>query len=113
PAASVWARQFMLSDTHTISPAMINDLRLNYTRGRFSGVPASEWDPKTGQNLNTILGLPNITQGGVPLLPYIGSGGSTTADDREERYNIADIVYWTKGAMSWKFGVDLSHSLQN
>ena len=26
----------MLADTHTFSPTMFNDLRLNYTRGRFS-----------------------------------------------------------------------------
>ena len=34
-------------------------------------------------------------------------------EDREERYALTDIVYKTHGSMSLKFGVDLSHSLQN
>ena len=34
-------------------------------------------------------------------------------EDKEERYALTDIVYKTTGAMSWKFGVDASHSLQN
>src|SRR6185369_8500296 len=121
------ARQAMLADTHTFSPTLINDLRLNYTRGRFSTTAAPEFDANSGQNLNTILGLPNLTKGGVPLFnglfpgsslgggattaTGLGSGGSTSAEDREERYEVADIVYKTHGNMSWKFGVDVSHAL--
>ena len=124
-----WAKQAMIADTHTISPTMFNDLRINYTRGRFSNTAAAEFDATTGRNLNTELGLPNITVGGVPLLgglfpgsslgggsstaTGLGSGGSTSVEDREERYGITNIVYKNYGNMSWKFGVDLSHSLQN
>ena len=124
-----WAKQAMMAYTHTFSPTTFNDLRLNYTRGRFSTTAAPEYDAQTGSNLNTILGLPNLTKGGVPLLgglfpgssvggggstaTGLGSGGSTSADDKEERYAITDILYKNTGAMSWKFGVDASHSLQN
>ena len=124
-----WAKQGMLADTHTISPTMFNDLRLNYTRGRFSNTTSPQYDASTGENLNTLLGLPNITKGGVPglngLFPGsslggggstatgIGGGGSTQVEDREERYALTDILYKTSGTMSWKFGVDVSHSLQN
>jgi hypothetical protein len=124
-----WAKQAMLADTHTFSPTIFNDLRLNYTRGRFSTTTSPEYDATTGKNLNTILGLPNITKGGVPLLgglfpgsstgggsstaTGLGSGGSTQAEDREERYSITDIVYWQRGTMSWKFGTDISHARQN
>ncbi len=124
-----YAKQAMLADTHTVSPTLFNDLRLNYTRGRFSSTAAAEYDAVSGQNLNTTLGLPNITTGGVPafggLFPGssiggggstatgFGQGGSTNLEDREERYAITDIVYWQRGSMSWKFGVDISHSLQN
>jgi len=124
-----WGKQAMLADTHTFSPTVFNDLRLNYTRGRFSNTVAPEWDPSTGQNLNTLFGLPTITKGGLPsfnsLFPgsSLGGGGSTATgfggagsteeDDREERYAITDIVYKQRGNMSLKFGVDLSHSLQN
>jgi len=124
-----WGEQAMLADTHTISATVLNDLRLNYTRGRFSNTVDPEWDPSTGANLNTQLGLPSITHGGLPsfnsLFPGSSLGGgsstatgfggasSTEEDDREERYGITDIVYKTHGNMSFKFGVDLSHSLQN
>jgi len=61
-----WARQAMLADTHTISPTLFNDLRINYTRGRFSNAVDPQYDPATGANLNTQLGLPSITKGGLP-----------------------------------------------
>lgn len=124
-----WGRQVMLADTHTFSPTTINDLRLNYTRGRFSATVAPQWDPTTGQNLNTAFGLPSITNGGLPtfsgLFPSksFGNGGSTAtgfggaastqSETREERYAITDIVYKNLGKMSLKFGVDMSHALQN
>ncbi len=123
------AKQVMLADTHTISATTLNDLRLNYTRGRFSNTTAPEYDATSGQNLNTVFGLPNLTKGGVPLFNTLfpgsspnggsstatglGSGGSTSVEDREERYAVTDIFYKTVGNMSWKVGVDVSHSLQN
>ncbi len=124
-----WAKQLMIADTHTLSARMINELRLNYTRGRFSSTTAPEYDAVTGQNLNTDLGLPNITKGGVPLFNGLfpgsslggggstatgfGSGASTESEDRDERYGITDTFSWIRGRMSWKFGVDLSKALQN
>jgi hypothetical protein len=124
-----WGQQAMIADTHTFSPTVINDIRLNYTRGRFSNTVDPQWDPYTGANLNTALGLPSITPGGLPsfntLFPGsslggggstatgFGGAGSTNVEDREERYAFTDIVYNSHGNMSLKFGVDMSHSLQN
>ncbi len=111
------SRQIMLADTHTFSPRVLNDLRLNYTRGRFSGTLTKEFDPLTGRNLNAELGLPNITPGGLPNLAFelgsfggIGSVGSGLRENIEERFGLTDIVYVTRGNMAWKFGVDLSHA---
>jgi len=71
------------------------------------------------------LGLPSLTVGGTPLFQFssdsngfdaftnIGSSGSTNNYDVEERYNIGDTLYWTRGKMNWKLGVDLDHSLLN
>jgi hypothetical protein len=124
-----WGKQAMLADTHTFSPTMFNDLRLSYTRGRFSNTVDPQWDPATGANLNTQLGLPSITKGGLPTFGSLfpgsslgggsstatgfGGAGSTNEDDKEERYDIANIVYKSHGNMSFKFGVDVNHSLQN
>ncbi len=124
-----WGKQAMLADTHTFTPTLFNDIRLNYTRGRFSNTVAPQYDPSTGTNLNTAFGLPSITNGGLPTFQNLfpgksfgnggstatgfGGAGSTQVDDREERYAITDIVYKNLGSTSLKFGVDVSHSLQN
>ncbi len=128
-AAYSWAKQAMVAVTQTLTPTLINDIRLNYTRGRFSSTVDPQWDPYTGANLNTELGLPNITKGGLPTFSGLfpgsspgnggstatgfGGAGSTNAEDREERYAFTDIVYKSLGNKSLKFGVDMSHSLQN
>jgi len=112
-AEYTYSKQAMIAYTHVFTPALFNDLRLNYTRGRFSTTIGQKYDVNTGQNLNTVLGLPSLTHGGVPSLPFIGGQGSSSQDDTEERYGITDIVYLTRGSMSWKFGIDLSHALQN
>jgi hypothetical protein len=124
-----WGMQGMIADTHTFGPTVLNDLRLNYTRGRFSNTVDPQWDPSTGANLNTAFGLPSITKGGLPsfntLFPGsslgggsstatgFGGAGSTNVEDREERYAVTDIIYKSHGSMSLKFGVDMSHALQN
>jgi outer membrane receptor protein involved in Fe transport len=108
-----FSRQAMIDYTHVFTPRLFNDLRLNYTHGRFSTTVAPQFDVNTGQNLNTILGLPSLLHGGVPSLPFIGGQGSSSQDDTEERYGLSDILYLVRGNMSWKFGIDVSHSLQN
>ncbi len=124
-AAYSWARQFVIADTHIITNRVMNDLRLNYTRGTFSEDYSPEFNIKTGRNISTELGLPSLTKGGMPLFQFgsdsngydaftnIGSSASTNNYNTEERYNIVDMVYWDRGAMRWKFGVDLTHALLN
>ena len=114
------SKQFMLADTHAISPSLLNDLRLNYTRGRFSNTFGPQWDVKTGANLSTMYGLPSMTQGGLPVISdglgtygQIGEGGSILGDDTEERYNAADFVHIIRGNMSITAGVDVTHELLN
>jgi hypothetical protein len=107
------AQQSLLTYTKTISPTMVNDFRLNYTRGVFSLTEAEPWDPTNGINLNTLLGLPSILHGGVPGLPDLGGQGSTENNDVEERYSITNILYKTHGNMSIKIGGDINKALQN
>ena len=117
------AKQVVISDTHTFTPAVLNELRVNYTRGVFSEDFRPEYSIKTGKNLSTELGIPSLTVGGMPLFNFnadgpnafssIGAGGSTNNFNVEERYNVNDILYWNRGAMSWKFGVDLNHEILN
>jgi hypothetical protein len=117
------SKQAVITHTHIFSPRIINELRVNYTRGVFSEDFGPEYSIKTGRNLSNELGLPTLTKGGLPLFNVsadgpnafasIGSSGSTNNFNVEERYNINDIVNFTQGAMSWKFGVDLNYELLN
>lgn len=118
------ARQILITDNHIFTPTLINDLRLNYTRGVFSEDFSPEFSIKGGRNLATELGLPSLTEGGIPLFQIsadggynaftdIGSSGSTNNFNVEERFNINDIVYWTRGSQTWKFGVDLNYARLN
>lgn len=113
------ARQFVLAFNNIVTPTIVNDLRLNYTRGNFSEDYSPEFSIKGGRSAARELGLGAVTEGGIPLFlttqdgstyagSDIGSAASTNNFNVEQRYNINDIVYWTKGNMTWKFGVDLS-----
>jgi hypothetical protein len=116
------SNQYMLSDTQILSPRIVNELRLAYTRADFSGQFAPQYSALSGENLSTENGLPSLTKGGMPLINVydntssianIGSQISTLGTSIEQQYQIADNVYITKGAMTWKFGVDLSKALLN
>ncbi len=117
------AKQLLLSYTHLFSATLVNDLRLNYTRGVFSEDFGPMFSIIGGRNLATELGLPSLTQGGLPLFQIsgdnggnigynafadVGSSGSTNNYNVEQRYNINDVVSWSRGSMTWKFGVDLN-----
>ena len=112
------ARQFLVAFNNIINPQFVNDLRLNYTRGNFSEDYSPEFAIKTGRSYAGDVGLPHLTQGGIPLFLIsrdnnyvnadIGSAASTNNFNVEQRYNISDIAYWTRGNKTWKFGVDLN-----
>ncbi len=112
------ARQFLVAFNNILKPTVVNDLRLNYTRGNFSEDYSPEFAIKSGRSLAGELGLPHLTPGGIPLFfiardgnytgADIGSAASTNNFNVEQRYNISDILYWTHENMTWKFGVDLN-----
>ncbi len=117
------AKQYLLTFNNIITPTIVNDLRLNYTRGNFSEDFSPEFSIKNGRSLSEEYGLPHLTKGGLPLFfltqdngyvgADLGAGGSTNNFNVEERFNINDVVYWTRGNKSWKFGVDLNHARLN
>ena len=117
------SKQYVVSHTRIFTPSLVNELRVNYTRGVFSEDFSPEYSIKTGRNLSKELGIPTLTAGGLPLFNVsadgpnafasIGSSGSTNNFNVEERYNINDIANWTHGSMNWKFGTDLNYELLN
>jgi hypothetical protein len=114
------AGQYLLTFNNIITPSIVNDLRLNYTRANFSEDFSPEFAIKTGRSFAEEIGLRHLTPGGIPLFfltqdtgyvnADIGAGGSTNNFNVEQRYNISDIVYWNRGNMAWKFGVNLERA---
>ena len=114
------AGQYLLTFNNIITPSLVNDLRLNYTRANFSEDFSPEYAIKTGRSFAEEIGLRHLTPGGIPLFfltqdngyvnADIGAGGSTNNFNIEQRYNISDIAYWNRGNMSWKFGVNLERA---
>lgn len=114
------AQQMLLTFNNIVTPSLVNDLRLNYTRANFSEDFSPEFAIKTGRSFAEEIGLDHLTPGGIPLFLLtqdngytradIGSGGSTNNFNIEQRFNISDIVYWNRGNMSWKFGVNLERA---
>src|SRR5260370_34385271 len=60
--------QYTISDTHIISPTIVNELRLAYTRADFSGQLSPELDVKPGRTLDRELALPSLTTPRPPLV---------------------------------------------
>jgi hypothetical protein len=106
-----WSRQVLLTDTHAFGSSLVNDLRLNYTYGRFTRNFPPGFDATTGRNLSTELGLPSLTAGGLPeFITGAGSIGwsqSQQNENAEHTYNVADSASWVRGSKTWRFGFDL------
>jgi hypothetical protein len=119
------SKQFVISDTHTFTANVINELRLDYIRGTFSDDYSPEFSIKGGRNLATEFGIPSLTSGGMPLFQIssdanaynafanIGSAGSTNNYNVEERYDASDTISWIRGNHSLKFGGNVDHALLN
>lgn len=75
------------TDTQTIGPTMINEVRFQYIREASNGSPA--------------LVAPAISVPGAFV-----SGGSTSGvnSDTQNRYELQNILYLNKGKHAWKFG---------
>jgi carboxypeptidase family protein len=106
-----WSRQMLLTDTHIFSSNVVNELRLNYTYGRFTRNFPPGFDANSGRNLSTELGLPSLTTGGLPNFSNgsydIGFSQSQQNENAEHSYNIASTLSWVRGRQTFKFGVDL------
>ncbi len=112
------AKQYLVTINNIFSSSLVNDLRLNYTRGNFSEDFSPQFSIKSGRNYSSELGLTSLTTGGMPLILLtqdngyvgadLGAGGSTNNFNVEQRKNISDTLYWNHGNQSWKFGADLS-----
>src|SRR5712691_11727366 len=95
-------KNFVLSDTHTLSPTLINDLRVGFARQYFTFISASY-----GQNMPQKLGLPASVP--ADLFPIVNFGftaiGNGTVGARGSlNWDFTDIVTKIKGSHTMKVG---------
>jgi outer membrane receptor protein involved in Fe transport len=95
---------------HLISPTMVNLLRFSFTRTKETDTeqhpdqtPALDFFPIRGQN-----GGVNITG-----LSSIGSSIYAPLLEVQNKFPVADDVFWTHGAHSLRFGADISRVQTN
>lgn len=107
-------RNFVLSDLHTFSPRVLNELTISVNRQLVNvTVPAS------GKNAPSLIGLPATVPGYV--FPRLEVGNVTTIGSRaaglalvgRTGWQIADSVSWNTGRHSLKAGIDFRRAYNN
>ncbi|HKX84818.1 MAG TPA: TonB-dependent receptor, partial [Pyrinomonadaceae bacterium] len=113
--------QYLFTVNNIINSSMTNEARFNYTHGNFSEDYSPEFSIMGGRNLSSELGITSLTSGGMPLMtgwgtdtqygaPDIGSSLSTNNFNVENRFDLSDTFYWTKGNMTWKIGGNVNRA---
>lgn len=107
-------QQTVISDTHIISPSLVNTFRFGWAPDRI--VDGEQVDGRTPQNADAVvklLGIQGVNRQGLSTMgfPTISITGFTTldvtnggvaADDHTVTYD--DSLTWVKGQHVWKFG---------
>src|SRR5207244_10772636 len=92
------SRQVLVTDTHTFSSNILNDLRFNYTYGRFTRNFPPGFDAFSGRNFSTEIGLPSLTPGG---LPEVVTGGGSIRWRQSQPSEKAEHPYHIENRNSW------------
>jgi hypothetical protein len=108
-------RQIMtINETHTFSPALLNDFRLGYNRINITFAPNATQDPSTfgiQDGKSGEVGLPQTTIGGLGL--NFGGPSGFPQGRGDTTVVIADSVNYLKGRHSFKFGTEVRRFYNN
>jgi len=121
---SAWGNQFLkgasfvLGWTRVISPTMVNDFRFGWVRDSSFGQQQPFDLSQTANQFVPGIPVNPATGGGVPLTAfnnhtYLGSPDFLPKSQVPMLYQYADTLSWTKGAHSFKFGVNLFLPMRN
>jgi len=111
------AQNVMLSETHVLSPNVINEIRAGYNR-----VAEGVYQQDIGRDVNSAVGLPDLSANprdlGLSLISVTGfsSLGDEYNNPQYSASNIlqlVDQVTWNRGRHLFKFGADLRDLRQN
>jgi hypothetical protein len=106
------AYQSVVSETHVISPTLINTARFGWSR---FFINAKNWD--AGLNLPTTLGIPGVLingdarSDGLPIFAFsgatpIGDNGNNPTQIGTNNYQTDDNLNWTHGKHALDYGVE-------
>jgi len=120
PSDTSFTRQFFLSDTHVISPRVVNEFRGNYTFSDYSSIAPGELGKR---NFTREFGLPSVTDWGYPrfslsgtrfLTPSLGMGNNQLLGQYiEHQYQFSDDVTMTLGRHTITAGFDWRYLQSN
>jgi hypothetical protein len=105
---------FVMSDTHTFSNTVLNELRAGFTRGG-----NRQLGPFVGEDLIKELGLagfPDAPYRGMPRFTVSGFSAINSGnnlDDHNNIYQLTDALTWTRNNHTFKGGFDVQHNRAN
>jgi hypothetical protein len=111
------SQNVMLSETHTFTPALINDVRLAFNRVALGVIQEG-----AGTSINNRVGLPELSTNerdfGLSLINVtgfspLGHEGNNPQNSVTNTYQILDTVTYARGSHLLKFGLDLRFMQQN
>lgn len=99
----------VIHTTHTISPALLNEVSFNYDGNRIHILPLGLTSAPSGFQFNRLFNGPNVDNR-IPQIALTGITGAeyssnwTPWNNAANDYQLRDDVSWTKGPHQLKFG---------
>jgi hypothetical protein len=101
---------FTLEERRIISASAVNEIRFNYTRTYANAFTSTAPNPI----LQYFAGFPDGTiSAGCPACGPLGANTALPYDIAQNRFGGGDDLVWTRGAHSFKFGVDIRRVQSN
>ena len=115
PSDNSAAVNFSLDETHIITPTMINEVKILYSRNRQT---RAEAPASLVQDFGAAYGLtPAVVGKGFPVISFssytLGTGTTSLNGQTDSNYQFSDDVTWTKGKHPVGFGVDIRRQESN
>jgi outer membrane receptor protein involved in Fe transport len=94
-----------LSESHILSPTVLNAIRVSYSRTNFANSSTSTYNiPLVTGEPSGAVSIGGVTTGSLGIGPQ-----STTGSTPQDIVTGSDDVFWTKGKHALKFGVLINH----
>jgi len=114
PSDQAITRQGFLSDTHTLTPRIVNEFRASVTHSNYTR--QNPGDLSQVNYTKDVFGLPNFTGWGFPkIVASMLTMGPQQDMQRnfENQYQVADDLTFISGRHNLQFGIDMRRLQQN